>query len=164
MIYLLLLLFQVKHFLADYPLQGKYMLGKFKKYPDFILPLLAHCGVHAFFTFLISYFSTNSWLFSLNVALFDLSAHFVVDRIKASPNMLGKFKALSKSEMLQIMRIDKEIMEGYNGCAENAHKRWTMEKSEKLRSNTYFWWALGWDQFMHHMTHYFIVWSILNNV
>lgn len=164
MIWILLFVFQIKHFLADYPLQGKYMLGKFKKYPDFVLPLLAHSGVHAIFTFSIAYFATNNWLFSLNISLFDLSTHFVVDRIKASPHMLGKFKALSKSEMLQMMRIDKEMTEDYNEYSGSARKRWNMEKVEKIKSNTYFWWALGWDQFMHHMTHYFIIWSILNNV
>ena len=30
MIYLLLVIYQIKHFLCDYPLQGKFMLGKFK--------------------------------------------------------------------------------------------------------------------------------------
>ena len=29
-IFILLILFQIKHFLCDFPLQGKYMLGKFK--------------------------------------------------------------------------------------------------------------------------------------
>lgn len=33
------LLFQAKHFLADYPLQGRYMLGKFADGKEFVLPL-----------------------------------------------------------------------------------------------------------------------------
>lgn len=52
-IFLLLIIFQVKHFLCDYPLQNSYMLRKFLPGRDFIMPLAAHAGVHAVCTFLI---------------------------------------------------------------------------------------------------------------
>ena len=31
----------------------------------------------------------------------------------------------------------------------------------KIKSNTYFWWALGWDQMMHHLTHYLLIYLML---
>lgn len=81
--------FQVKHFLADYVLQTRYMLGKFAPswrhaYP----PLAAHCGVHAAFTF----FMTGPFVglyWALILAGFDFVTHFIIDRVKASPNLLG---------------------------------------------------------------------------
>lgn len=138
MIWLLLVLYQLKHFVCDYPLQGSYMLGKFKPYPKYILPLLAHSGVHGVFTLAIALamgFRAALWL-----ALFDMSAHFIVDRIKASPTMLGRFKPLTKETYIK-------AIEGDDRAA--------------ISSNTYFWWALGADQMAHHLTHYFIIWQLL---
>ena len=123
-IFFLLILFQIKHFLCDFPLQGKYMLGKFKLGKDWILPLMSHAGVHFLGTLsIISIFNIfhhvpKSLYF---LALMDFCIHFVVDRIKASPNLLGRWKPDSR----------------------------------------YFWWALGADQFMHHMTHYLIIFMLL---
>jgi hypothetical protein len=119
----LLLVFQIKHFLADYPFQGKYMLGKFKGGTEWILPLLAHASVHAAFTFIIAFvfsqkISTAFWL-----GVLDLVIHFTMDRIKASPNLLGRFKP----------------------------------------DNKYFWWALGFDQMVHHVTHYFIILCLIGD-
>lgn len=48
----LIAVFQVKHFVADYILQGKYMLGKFKLV-GWEMPLLAHSSVHMAMTFFI---------------------------------------------------------------------------------------------------------------
>lgn len=89
MVFILMVIFQFKHFFADYPLQGKYMLGKFKGGTEWILPLLLHCSVHAAFTLLICLWINPAlwWLCFL-----DLTSHFIMDRIKASPNLLGKFK------------------------------------------------------------------------
>jgi hypothetical protein len=50
MVWLLLAVYQLKHFVADYPLQTPYMLKKFLPGNDFIKPLSAHAGVHALFT------------------------------------------------------------------------------------------------------------------
>lgn len=51
---LLFMLFslQVKHFLADFPLQSKYMLRKTAK-KGWFKPLLAHAGVHGGLTWLV---------------------------------------------------------------------------------------------------------------
>lgn len=86
---ILLVLFQIKHYLADYIFQTEYMLQKFKPGWDFIPPLAAHCAVHACFTLLIvAVFSPH---LALLLALFDFIVHFAMDRIKASPRMLGRF-------------------------------------------------------------------------
>ena len=89
-IFLLLVLFQLKHFIADYPLQTQYMLGKTKA-TGWINPLAAHAAVHAWFTFLIILFvSPDNYLLYL-LALVDFVIHFTVDRIKASPKLGGRF-------------------------------------------------------------------------
>jgi len=85
----LLLIFQVKHFICDFPLQGKYMLGKFKEGTEWILPLIAHCLVHTIFTLIIVLvYNPKVWW----VCLVDFTLHFTMDRVKASPKLLGRFK------------------------------------------------------------------------
>ncbi|WNL62953.1 hypothetical protein [Citrobacter phage Ci1] len=78
-IFVLLIAFQIKHFLADYPLQGKYMLGKFRDH-NWEVPLAAHAGLHATFTFVIAMFF--GFEIALGVALLDFGIHFIVDRLK----------------------------------------------------------------------------------
>lgn len=164
MIWLLLILFQVKHFVADYPLQGQYMLGKFKKSPDFVLPLLAHVSVHAGMTFLIAVFCVSPGL-ALGLALLDAVIHFVVDRVKASPDMLGRFKPLTKSDFEEhqnrIAYHENNIM--YSGNSLIVSDSWDSLHfykdlwNKRMRSNKFFWWALGADQSAHHLTHYLII-------
>lgn len=87
--FILLLIFQVKHFIADFPLQFPYMLRKFRPGWDFVLPLTTHCLVHAFITLMICLVvQPQLWWLSL----FDFVAHFVMDRIKSGPRYLGRFK------------------------------------------------------------------------
>jgi hypothetical protein len=94
-LFVFLILWQVKHFICDYPLQTPYMLGKFKPWPEFIGPLAAHAGVHALGTLCITspFFAfastTELWL---AVALIDFGSHFLIDRIKASPKLGGRWK------------------------------------------------------------------------
>lgn len=93
----LLVAFQVKHFLADYPLQGRWMLGKFKE-RGWVAPLFCHAGVHALMTALIANYVVvhivpgDQGLLAVWVGLLDWFVHFVVDRVKASPRMLGRWK------------------------------------------------------------------------
>lgn len=157
MVFALLAIYQVKHFLADYPLQGRYMLGKFLPWPHFLRPLLAHAAVHGLFTFAIA-LTLASPLKALALALFDFGSHFLIDRIKASPNMLGRFKALSANEMRQIME-NAEYYKQYP--FHNTTVQTQPQDQAKLRSNTLFWWSLGLDQMAHHFTHYVIIWSLL---
>lgn len=117
-VFLLLLIFQVKHFLADYPLQTTWMLGKFRPDWSFFWPLTLHCLVHTWFTAVIvtAIDPTKWWL-----AIVDFVIHFVMDRIKAGPKYLGRYNVKEKQ----------------------------------------FWWSLGLDQSVHHLTHYFIIWSLV---
>lgn len=89
LIWSLLIAYQVKHFVADYLLQGRWMLGKFKPYPDFILPLLAHSAVHGLFTLAIALYVRPELCW---VSLVDLAVHFGVDRLKAAPSLGGRWK------------------------------------------------------------------------
>jgi hypothetical protein len=165
-IWLLLVLYQIKHFVCDYLLQGKYMLGKFAKFPDFILPLLAHVAVHGVTTYLISLpFKPNiaHWF-----ALFDMVIHFTMDRVKASPDLLGRFKPLTEStyKMAQNMSLGLsavwgESMDGSDISAETM-KTYKAQGNKDLRSNTLFWYSIGFDQGVHHLTHYFIIWRLLS--
>lgn len=76
----LIAVFQVKHFVADYILQGKYMLGKFKLV-GWEMPLLAHSSIHMAMTFFIvlCYLPVQ---YALMLAVLDMGIHFVIDRLK----------------------------------------------------------------------------------
>lgn len=135
MIFLLLIIYQLKHFLADFPFQTKYMLGKFKSGKEWILPLLAHVFVHGLFTFVIALFIKPK--LAVYLTLFDMTIHFIMDRIKASPNLLGRFQPFTKRDFEQGVT------------------------KEQIRSNVLFWWSLGIDQMVHHLTHYIIIWILI---
>ena len=100
MIFKLLVAYQLKHFLCDFPLQGRYMLGKFKGGTEWILPLAAHASVHALGTLLIALCVKPHLAASL--ALLDFFAHFLMDRVKASPKMLGRYKPDQKAYWLAL--------------------------------------------------------------
>lgn len=133
----LLLAYQAKHFIADYPLQRRFMLGKFKEGWGFVLPLLAHVAVHAVGTFLITCWFGIGW--ALAYAGFDATIHFFMDRAKASKKYLGRFKPLT---------------------AETA----PTANAQQWRANDYFWWSLGLDQMVHHLTHYAIIYTIVSRL
>ncbi len=145
-IFLLLVTFQFKHILADYLLQTPYMLQKFKA-SGWTAPLSAHAGVHAGATAIITGvflaltgvaapLSALSIGAALMLASFDFAVHFTMDRIKAAPGLMGRWKALSPDEYRS---------------AQLANNHYA------LNGNTYFWWALGFDQMIHHFTHYAII-------
>ena len=126
-IFTLLVLFQLKHFICDYPLQTQYMLGKMQA-TGWIQPLAAHAAVHAIGTFIITIIVFNPAYYldavtlAVTLAIVDFIVHFMVDRIKASPNLGGRFNP----------------------------------------SQPYFWWALGADQMVHHLTHYLFIYLIIS--
>lgn len=122
-VFWLLIVFQIKHFICDFPLQGQYMLGKFKGGWAWVKPLSAHAAVHAGCTALICFWwasPSDIWF----LPVFDFVVHFLQDRLKASPNLLGRWKA----------------------------------------DNKFFWWALGQDQMVHHLTHYAIIWWLIGAI
>lgn len=161
MIWILLVVYQIKHFIADYPLQGRYMLGKFKPYPDFILPLLSHGAVHGVMTFTIAAFLKPLHV-ALVLGLVDMTIHSVVDWIKANPSIGGRFTALSKKEMVgEVLPLLKELERPGGVRVGTPLHNEIDEAMVRVKSNTYFWWALGADQFAHHLTHYLLIWAML---
>jgi len=142
LVFILLVVYQEKHYLADFPLQTWWMLGKFKE-KGWVLPLACHAGVHALFTLIITLFvAPRMWW----LCLVDFVIHFAMDRIKASPKLLGRFKSLCQHDFEHKSNMTKERWEG------------------KMRSNKYFWRSLGWDQKVHHLTHYYIIWRLIHSV
>ncbi len=169
-IVLLLVLYQLKHFLADYPLQVPWMLGKFKPGWEFLGPLAAHAAVHGWFTFTITmFFNPKYWW----LCFVDFSLHFLMDRIKASPKYMGRWKALSSYEYVSAHKKEEDLFlltqqnqrhRVWNDMAfETAknYKKVYLENAKKFRDNKLFWWALGFDQMFHHLTHYFIIWMLV---
>jgi hypothetical protein len=71
---------QVKHFLADYVWQTKYMLRKTAK-KDWQLPLLAHAGFHGALTALVLFPLVG--IYAIAYGILDLCIHFLVDLWKA---------------------------------------------------------------------------------
>lgn len=169
-LFTLLIIFQIKHFLADYPLQTPYMLGKFKE-EGWVGPLSAHAGVHAVFTMFIVLFYGNivnnsNSLIVLVVAilagLFDFVVHFTMDRIKSSPKMLGRYKNLSGMEYLSLLGQEQDLLSSkkdgdFIPLSEEDRKEYLDTIKERYKSNKLFWWSLGFDQAVHHITHYIII-------
>lgn len=90
MIWTLLIVYQLKHFLADYLFQTRYMLGKFRN-DGWVLPLLSHAAVHGIGTVWITLLVPVSAGIAAGLALFDVAMHFIIDRVKASPHLLGRW-------------------------------------------------------------------------
>ena len=113
-------LFQFKHYFFDFHLQcgNKYMLGKFKPYPYFIWPLCLHAGVNGAGTFLtLNVFTTYLSLYffpcihnyfwqvlllNFSLGIFDFITHCIIDRVKSSPKLLGRYKPDDKRFWLAI--------------------------------------------------------------
>lgn len=161
MIFLLLILYQMKHFLADYPLQGKYCLGKFKPGWDFLGPLAVHCSVHSGMTLGIVMYMNRSELWWL--AIFDFVVHFTMDRIKAGPKYLGRFKALSGSEMMRLISMGSVSTETDPDKIPypSVTPEFDRDRQRQFKNNTFFWWSLGLDQMVHHLTHYYIIYKLV---
>lgn len=94
-IFALLFIYQLKHYFCDYLFQNEYMLGKFKR-EGWVAPLTAHCLVHAAATFAIIINFTDNIALVFYLSVFDFVTHFIMDRIKASPNLLGRFNHQQK--------------------------------------------------------------------
>lgn len=158
-VFALLLAYEAKHFLCDFPLQGRYMLGKFRAVGWF-WPLAAHAAVHALGTALIVswalYFTARqpsnagAGAFIVWAAGFDFWAHFIMDRVKASPHMLGRFKPLTPGDY-----------QAFSILAESGHPDDRPRARARLRGNAYFWWSLGLDQAVHHLTHIYIIYRLV---
>lgn len=164
MIWLLLVFFQLKHFIADYLLQNEYMLGKFKE-QGWALPLASHCMVHVLFTLVVALIVNPS--VALLVCVIDFSLHFIMDRIKASPTLLGRYTALTKKEVMEHkykieqigFMLKKKAITPEQHCiiVEETLANW----KAKVKSNKRFWWSLGLDQMVHHLTDILIIYILV---
>lgn len=122
-IFILLFLFQSKHFFADFIIQSNYMMKKGELGWSFFLPLCIHSASHAILSIVICLF------FNPEIALIcggiDFTIHFIVDRFKSSEKYLGRFNNPNKKS---------------------------------------FWVALGFDQYVHHLTNYLIIYLIIKDL
>lgn len=102
-IFILLFLFQIKHFLCDYIFQGSYMLGKFNKV-NWEVPLAMHCLVHFIGTFIIaSFFSFN---YAIVLSCLDFIIHFIVDKGKVE---LSRSTNHSEAKFWHLLGLDQMI-------------------------------------------------------
>ncbi len=172
-ILVLLVVYQLKHFLADYLLQGEYMLGKFKPGWAFLKPLLAHVAVHALGTFVISCFALSmldpgipfraALTGSIGLAILDAGLHFIMDRLKASPAYMGRWKPVTAAEYVDARSIiTKCETTQFADSWYDGNRPVVKDARAKLRGNRNFWWALGFDQMVHHLTHYACIYTILH--
>jgi hypothetical protein len=114
-----------------------------------VLPLVAHSAVHASMTFIIIWCFTRQddlTFFPLWMASLDFVLHFVMDRLKAGPKWLGRHKPLTGPEYERFLELAKD------GPIEAQ-----VYSKKKIRGNKFFWWSLGLDQMVHHLTHYLII-------
>ena len=84
--FVLLILFQFKHLIADYYLQFPYMYenkGKKGPFKEWAIPLHDHAGIHALLTLCIVGLAAGADL-AIIAALFDFISHFIIDRWKAT--------------------------------------------------------------------------------
>lgn len=134
-IFLLWLAFDLKHFIADFVLQNDYMQGKFRE-NGWAAPLALHCSMHAFCTLaIVCFIAPSMWWLSL----VDFVIHFVMDRIKASPRMLGRYKNLCQHELPAATAEQKKHMKLY-------------------------WLSMGFDQYIHHLTNLLIAWILVSSL
>jgi hypothetical protein len=138
-VFVLLLAFQAKHFVADYPLQSPaFFLGKFRRGWDFLPALVAHALIHGALTALICMFAGAPTSRALALGAFDACVHGTMDRIKAGHRYMGRWKPLTASE-------------------------YPSSTPAQRLGNKLFWNALGFDQMVHHLTHYAVIWWLVGS-
>ncbi len=102
----LVVVFQIKHFIADFPLQFPYMLRKMSDDWDFLAPLSLHCGVHTLLTLAICLLTAPGLWY---LAIFDFVVHFLMDRIKSGPRYLGRFNDVHRSSFWIALGFDQMV-------------------------------------------------------
>lgn len=108
----LLITFQVKHFIIDFLVQFERPDAR-KKFDaeGWVWPLFKHANDHAMASALIvstflyaaeMFPSSEFFVLTALAYIFDLTVHFTMDRIKASPHMLGKYKYPEKKYFVSL--------------------------------------------------------------
>ena len=145
-VFVLFVVYQLKQWICDYPLQTEWMLGKFNKHGWFG-PLASHAAVHALATFLIVKLSGMPFAFAMAMAHFDFVVHFTMDLIKTSPKLMGRWKLLS-APLITYFKSQLKV------------RLARQEAQEALRGNKLWHWAYGFDQMVHHLTHCAIIYMV----
>lgn len=106
LIFVLLVSFQLKHYVADFPLQSGWMLNKRLPGWDFAFPLACHCAVHSTITLIIICLVNPSlwWL-----ALIDFVVHFLMDRVKSAAHYLGRFNDPTRQSFWNCFGLDQLV-------------------------------------------------------
>lgn len=149
--FILLLVLETKHLVADFFLQDERHLGKFRRV-GWVVPLADHCAVHGLFTLAIALLVNYHYWW---VAIVDFVIHFIMDRIKASPDLLGRYKSLDAVSYTSA----KMSLEGYTRMGVPNSPE-AIATRGVLRGNKLFWWALGVDQYVHQLTTLYIAWQL----
>ena len=102
----LLIAFQVKHFVADFPLQTQYMLRKTEAGWAFVIPLGVHCLIHAVMTAAIVVWIKPELLW---LAFADFVIHFAMDRLKSGPRYLGRFNDPKRTSFWVALGFDQLV-------------------------------------------------------
>lgn len=103
---ILFCVFQVKHYLADFVFQTRYMLQKDAHDLSYLKPLLLHSFTHAILTTTIVAFADyRLWW----IGAIDLVLHALVDRLKAAPKLLGRFNDPLKASYWRVFGFDQMI-------------------------------------------------------
>lgn len=167
-VFALLVAFQIKHLVADYLLQGyplaNYMLGKFRPGRDFIGPLAAHCGVHAVLTLILAIGAGAGFWLTLKVVVLDFATHFVMDRLKAGPKYLGRFKPFRGTADDYAQELRRTAVYHRTKSMGRVPEATYVEAHRSIRDNALFWQSLGLDQCVHHLTHYLIIYLLITRL
>lgn len=82
-----------------------------------------------------------------------------MDRIKAGPKYLGRYKTVNKYQLDAYLQMEDLIKTRYADDEDMPLMlaELNKERDAALKETPYFWWSLGLDQMVHHLTHYLIV-------
>lgn len=103
-ILILFLLFTIKHFIVDFPLQGEFQWKNKGTYGH--LGGILHAGLHTFATFLILIFFLSFW-YSLVLSLLDGLIHYHVDYLKMKINQITGWKSDKDPEFWWLLGVDQ---------------------------------------------------------
>lgn len=92
-IFILAVIFEIKHFFCDWVFQTDYIVAGKGREKGWLMPLFVHSFIHhALATFFIMMAFSRSMTVGLIAALVDGFSHLIIDRIKSNPNGFGRFK------------------------------------------------------------------------
>ena len=105
-IFALLVLFQMKHFVADFPLQNEWMVfGKARDGVAWLGPLGVHVLIHGTLSlFILLWLAPAFWY----LCFVDAGTHLVMDRIKAWKLLLNRWK-VHEAMFFNVLGFDQMV-------------------------------------------------------